>query len=111
VIAPLVARQFEDIPIDRGWLATHAVAAEVIAAIGDEQPAEQLELRLRPFTGRTIVPGSVIYYGPAEYFFGLLAATRRRYDEAITHHESAIAECQRGGARVFVARSRSKAPS
>ena len=106
VIAPLIARQFADIPIDRGWLATHALAAEVVAAIGDVQAAEQLEVHLLPFAGRTIVLGSVIYYGPAEYFLGLLAVTCSRFDEAIAYFETAIATGQRAGARVFVSRSR-----
>ena len=106
VIGPLIARQFEDIPIDRGWLATHALAAEVVAAIGDAQAAEQLEARLLPFVGRTIVLGSALYYGPAEYFLGLLAATRSRFDEAVSHFETAITNGQRAGARIFVARTR-----
>ncbi len=106
VIAPLIAQQFEDIPIDRGWLATHALAAEAVAAIGDAPAAEQLEVHLRRFAGRTIVLGSAIYYGPTEYFLGLLAATRTRYDEAIAYFEGAMAATERAGARVFVARTR-----
>lgn len=105
-IAPLVAHRFEAIPIDRGWLATHALAAEVVSAIGDAEAAAQLEAHLRPFAGRTIVLGSALYYGPATYFLGLLASTCERLDEAIVHFEAAIVAAQHAGARVFAARAR-----
>ncbi|MBY0401496.1 hypothetical protein K2X89_14455, partial [Myxococcota bacterium] len=91
MIAPLIARRFEDVPVDRGWIATHALAAEVVAAIGDVPAAELLRAKLEPFAGRSIVLGSAIYYGPADYFLGLLAVTSSRLDEAIAHFEAAIA--------------------
>lgn len=106
VIAPLVAQRFEAIPIDRGWLGTHALAAEVVAAVGDAEAAEQLAAHLAPFAGRSIVIGSALYYGPVEYFLGLLAATRAQYDEAVAHFEVAHAEARRAGARVLFARNR-----
>jgi len=105
-IAPLVVREFADIPIDRGWLGTHAFAAEVVAAIGDERSAERLEEHLLPFAARTIVVGSALYYGPVVHYLGLLAATRSRWDAAIGYYEAAIASEQRAGARVFGARTR-----
>lgn len=106
VIEPLVARRFEDIPIDRGWLATHALAAEVVAAVGDVPAAETLALHLRPFADRTIVLGSAIYYGPAAYFLGLLASTGGRFDEAIGSFEDAAESARRAGGRLFLARIR-----
>lgn len=106
VIAPLIAQGFSEIPIDRGWLATHALAAEVVAVIGDVPAADLLTTRLEPFTGRSIVLGSALYYGPADYFLGLLAATCSRFEAAIEHFEVAIAAAQRAGARVILARTR-----
>jgi len=105
-IAPLVEREFADIPIDRGWFGTHAFAAEVVAGIGDTKSAEQLEVHLRPFSERTIVVGSALYYGPVAHYLGLLAATRSHWDAAIGYFEAAIASEQRVGARIFSARSR-----
>lgn len=105
-IAPLVEREFAEIPIDRGWFGTHAFAAEVVAAIGDEKSAERLEEHLRPFSGRTIVVGSALYYGPVAHYLGLLAATRSHWDAAIACFEAALAAEQRAGARVFAARTR-----
>lgn len=106
VIAPLVASRFEDVPQDRGWLATHALAADVLAAAGDEAGAALLEERLRPFAKLTAVLGSAIYYGPVAHSLGILAVALGRYDEAIACFDEALRAEQSAGAIVFSLRTR-----
>ena len=61
-IESLVERDFSDIPIDRGWLATHAFAAEVVAAVGDERSAGRS--RSICCLERTIVVGALFITAP-----------------------------------------------
>ena len=106
VIAPLVADGFSGIPIDRGWMATHVLAAEVVAALRNLEAAECLLARLRPFSSRTVVAGSSLYYGPVTHYLGLLEDVRSNWDPAIEAFEAAIASEKQIGATVFGARTR-----
>ncbi|MBK7952128.1 MAG: AAA family ATPase [Deltaproteobacteria bacterium] len=105
-IAPLVASRFEDVPRDRGWLATHALSADVVASAGDASAAALIEERLRPFAGLTTVLGSAIYYGPVAHYLGMLSSVLGRYDEAIAHYDEALRAEQKAGASVFSLRTR-----
>lgn len=105
-LAPLVADGFSGIPIDRGWMATHALAAEVVEALRDVDAAESLLARLRPFSSRTVVAGSSLYYGPVTHYLGLLEGVRSNWDPAIEAFEAAIASEKQIGATVFGARTR-----
>src|SRR5262249_14958878 len=69
-LEPLVARGFADVPRDRGWLPTHALAAQVVEACGDADTAAQLAQAMAPYGALTVVVGSALYYGPVPYFLG-----------------------------------------
>jgi DNA-binding winged helix-turn-helix (wHTH) protein len=103
----LVRVGFTDVPRDRGWLPTLALAAEVVAAIRDESAAAALEALLTPCAGLGVVAGSgLLYYGPVSHHLGLLAAAASRWDAAIVHFEAALASEERTGAQLWQARSR-----
>ncbi|MFO0690051.1 MAG: hypothetical protein U0900_15245 [Myxococcota bacterium] len=104
-IRPLAERRFSDVPLDRGWFGTQALSADVVSRLGDERSAEWLAANLRPYSARTIVIGSAVYYGPVAHYLGLLAATRGDWDGAIGFFDAALAEERRVGARVFAART------
>jgi DNA-binding SARP family transcriptional activator len=95
------------IPQDMVWTIVIAMLAEVAAALGDESGASALHSLLEPFSGRTVslLSGHVIL-GPVDYFLGLLAATLRRDEEAVTLLERAVADADRVGMAPAATRAR-----
>jgi DNA-binding winged helix-turn-helix (wHTH) protein len=104
-IAPLVRSGFRDVPLDRGWFTTHALAADIAYATRDERAAVLLEGALAPHVGRTVMLGNSVYYGPVALHLGRLAAARGAWDESVAQLEHGLAEAQGAGARVFEARA------
>lgn len=103
----LARRRFDDVPRDRGWLPTLALASEVACATGDARTAEALEEILAPYAPLAVVAGTgVLYYGSVSHHLGLLASTRSAWDAAVARFESALADEERSGARVWAARTR-----
>ena len=95
----LAHRRFADVPRDRGYLPTLAMAAEVAFATGDARSAELLEPLLAPHARLHVIAGSgVLYYGAVTHSLGLVAATLSRGDAAIAHFDAALA-ARRGGGR------------
>ena len=98
---------FTDVPKDRGWLPTLALAAEIAHATGAIGRAEQLEERLTPFARLCVVAGSgLLFYGSVSHHLGLLAATQSRWEAAIEHFEAAERVHERAGALLWSARTR-----
>ncbi len=103
----LARRGFADVPRDRGWLMTLALAGEVAAATGDERAAAALERHLIPYARLAVVGGSGgLYYGSVAHHLGVLAAARSEWDAALGHLEAALAREVRAGARLWEARTR-----
>ncbi len=103
----LARRRFADVPRDRGWLPTLALASEVAFSTGDVRTAEILEPLLTPYARLCVVAGSgLLHYGPVQHHLGLLALVRSRWDAAIGHFESALSVEERSRARVWSARTR-----
>src|SRR5262249_16892751 len=75
-------------------------------ATGDARAAETLEALLAPYARLSAVAGSgLLYYGSVSHHLGLLALTRRDWNGAITHFESALAAEEKIGARVWTTRT------
>jgi hypothetical protein len=103
----LAHRRFADVPRDRGYLPTLAMAAEVAFATGDARSAELLEPLLAPHARLHVIAGSgVLYYGTVAHSLGLVAATLSRGDAAIAHFDAALAAQETAGARLWAARTR-----
>ncbi len=106
LLASLSARDFADVPRDRVWLGTHALAAEVAHACGDSRAAQVLERVLSPHAALGVLLSSVLYYGPVAHYLGLVAATQSHWDRAVAHFEAALDIESRVCAHVFSARTR-----
>lgn len=106
-LAWLVRQHFADVPRDRGWLPTLALASEVACATGDVRTAEILEELLAPYAHLAVVAGTgVLYYGSVSHHLGLLALAQSHWDGAIGHFESALASEEQVRARIWAARTR-----
>jgi hypothetical protein len=67
------------------------VLADVCAFLDDAPRAAELEQLMRPYAGRIVVSGEAwTCYGAADRSLGLLAATRRHWDEAETYFRHAL---------------------
>jgi DNA-binding winged helix-turn-helix (wHTH) protein len=103
-LAVLARADFRDVPRDRGWLPTLALASEVAAATGEERIAALLYELLSPHARLSVVAGSgLLYFGPVAHFLGLGAAAQSDWDTALSHFEQACAIEERIGARVWKA--------
>lgn len=103
----LARGDFLDVPRDRGWLPTLALAAEVAYATRDEAAAVLLERQLGSYARLAVVAGSgLLYYGSVAHHLGLLAATQSRWADAVALFESALLAHQRVRARLWEARTR-----
>jgi tetratricopeptide (TPR) repeat protein len=73
------------------WLVALTALADVCAFLGDAPRAAELEQLMRPYAGRIVLSGEAwSCYGAADRPLGLLAATRRRWDEAETYFRHAV---------------------
>lgn len=104
-LARIARHAFADIPRDRGWLPSLAFASEVAHATGDAANADRLHALLSPYERLCVVAGSLLFYGSVSHHLGLLAATRRRDAEALSHFERALDVHERLGARAWSART------
>jgi tetratricopeptide (TPR) repeat protein len=102
----LASKGFSDVPQDRVWIGTHALAAEVAYACGDRRVAGMIEPILAPYAALGALLSSVLYYGPVAHHLGLVCAIQEKWDAAIAHFEAALEIESRLCAHVFAARSR-----
>lgn len=103
----LAAQGFDDVPRDRGWLPTLALASEVAAATGAAKRAERLEELLAPHARLCVVAGSgLLFYGSVQHHLGLLAATRADWGTALERFRDALTVHEKTGAVVWAARTR-----
>jgi tetratricopeptide (TPR) repeat protein len=106
LLKSLASHGFDDVPQDRVWLGTHALAAEVAHACGDRRVAEMIERLLIPYASLGTLLSSVLYYGPVAHHLGLACATQEKWESAIAHFEAALEIESRLCAHVFAARTR-----
>lgn len=106
-LARVARSRFADVPRDRGWIVTLALAAEVACAVGATRVAALTEKALGPYAHLSVVAGSgILYYGPVSHHLGLAAIARAEWDTAVERLERALAAERRAGARLWEARTR-----
>jgi predicted ATPase len=82
---------FDKLERNMMWLVALTVLADVCAFLGDAPRAAELEQLMLPYAGRIVLSGEAwTCYGAADRSLGLLAATRRHWDEAETHFRHAL---------------------
>jgi DNA-binding CsgD family transcriptional regulator len=98
---------FSAVPRDHAWPGAMAYLAEVCAFLQDEERAAQIHELLLPYAHCAIIAGGVIVcLGSASRFLGLLSSVRKRWTEAETHFDEALAFNEKLGARPALVRTR-----
>jgi DNA-binding CsgD family transcriptional regulator len=73
------------------WLASLTYLTDASAALGDQATAALVYPELAPFAGANVVIGHLVaYYGPADRYLGMLAATLGEWELAQDHFERAL---------------------
>jgi tetratricopeptide (TPR) repeat protein len=85
-----------------------AFLAEATAVLGDTDAAASLYkwLEAEARHGECVNVGAHVYHGALRRYLGLLALTLNLAEEAVSHHEAALAVHERMRARGWIARSR-----
>ena len=104
----LAANDFGAFPKDNEWLFALGLLAESAASLGDLQRAETLYDQLSPYAPLFALAASEVSLGPVDRPLGALAATLGRDAHAAAHFDSAIAACQRTGARPWLAHTQAE---
>ena len=91
------------LPFDQEWLYGMSLLAETAALLGDTGSADVLYRLLVPWAAFNAADWPEAIRGSASRYLGILAATRRRWDEAGMHFEDAVAMNARMGARPWLA--------
>jgi DNA-binding NarL/FixJ family response regulator len=103
----LAAGGFAAVPRDGLWASCVGYLAEVCAFVGDAARAAELYAFLMPYDGRNIVAGpNIACAGAVARHLGMLAATMRRWDDAVSHFEAAVELNERQGAHTWLAHTR-----
>jgi hypothetical protein len=95
---------FEDIPRDLFWVLRLCSLAEACVVTDDQACARRLYELMLPFGDRNAVSYTQQPFGPVALRLGMLATMLDRWDEADGHFDTALACCDRLGARAIRAR-------
>lgn len=86
------------------WLGTLVYLTDACAALGDQAMAALLYPELEPFAGENVMIGHLVaYYGSADRYLGMLAATLGEADLAERHFELALEQNRKMEARTWLA--------
>jgi ATP/maltotriose-dependent transcriptional regulator MalT len=86
------------------WLAALTYLTDACAAVGHERIAELVYPELEPLTGAPVMIGHLVaWYGSADRYLGMLAATLRDWDQAEDHFERALELDEAMGAGTWLA--------
>jgi DNA-binding SARP family transcriptional activator/DNA-binding CsgD family transcriptional regulator len=86
------------------WLASLIYLTDACSAIGDESVAALVYPELLPFAGMNlIIGGGVVFYGAADRYLGMLAATSGQIERADAHFAAALQLDRRMGAATWLA--------
>jgi DNA-binding CsgD family transcriptional regulator len=89
------------------WLASLTYITDACAAVGDEAVAALVYPELAPLAGTNVMVGHlVVYYGAADRYLGMLAATLGEWALAEEHFERAIGMNQAMEAMTWLARTK-----
>ena len=99
----MAAEGFATIPRDGRWLLCIIYLCEICAELGDTARAAELYELMRPYSGRNLLAGNLVYHGSADRHLGMLSATMRNWSAAERHFAAALATNHRTGARLPLA--------
>ena len=86
------------------WLASLTYLADACAALGDRDIAALVYPELEPLAGANVMIGHLVaFYGAADRYLGMLAATLGEPDRAAEHFERALELNRRMGASTWLA--------
>ena len=89
---------------DRLWLASLSYLADAATAVGDRDVAALVRAELLPHAGRPVMIGhGVGWYGSADRYLGMVAATLGDEESAAAHFDEALALERRAGATTWLA--------
>lgn len=93
-----------ELPVDRNWLATACLLADVASELGRVDLTQQLYDALLPFESRLVTIGlGVTCWGTVARSLALAAAARADIEAAIAHYRTAIEVAGRSGAHPWLA--------
>lgn len=104
-LADLAQDDFSGLPFDQEWLYGICLLAETAVLLGDIDCATVLYGLLLPWERFNAVDMAEGFRGSVGRYLGLLATATRRWEEASTHFEAAVAMNARMGARPLVAQT------
>ena len=88
------------------WLASLTYLTDSAAALGDEAIAALVYPELEPLAGASVMIGHLVaFYGSADRYLGMLAATLGEWERAEAHLDRAIEMDRRTGAATWLAHS------
>lgn len=92
------------LPVDRNWLSTACILAEVASKLGESKIAHQLYSLLLPFQDRLVTIGlGVTCWGTVSRSLALTAACAGNKDAAIKHYRYGIEVASQRGAHPWLA--------
>lgn len=98
-----------ELPLDRNWLATACILAEVAAELGEEDLVRALHRVLVPVEGRLVTMGlGVTTWGTVSRPLALLAGALGDPEGAILHSRRAIETAARAGAHPWLAEAQTE---
>lgn len=93
-----------DLPIDRNWLSTACILADVTSELRELAIVRQLHELLLPYRDRLATIGfGVTCWGTVARALALTAAALGHTDEAVDHYRNAIEVASRSGAHAWLA--------
>ena len=88
------------------WLASLTYLTDACSVLGDERLAALIYPELEPLAGANVMIGHLVaFYGAADRYLGMLAATLGEWERAEAHFERAIELNRRMGAVTWLAHS------
>lgn len=96
-LASLAHDGFRGLPVDSQWLFSLGMLPDTVAFLEDEETAAVLYELLLPYADRNLYSPPEVSAGSASRGLGVMAATLRRWDEAVRHLEDASAANERMG--------------
>jgi DNA-binding CsgD family transcriptional regulator len=86
------------------WLAALTYITDACSAVGHERSAEMVYPELAPLSGSSVMIGHLVaWYGSADRYLGMLAATLGEWDRAEDHFERALELDEAMGAGTWLA--------
>jgi DNA-binding SARP family transcriptional activator len=102
-LAPLLADDMAALTRDVQWSSSLRLCSEAVAVMGDTDLAATVAPHLDPYAGEVIITNAVAFYGAADLYRGMLAATVGDVDLSLELYDAALALNEHIGAAPYVA--------